>query len=269
MVKELFPGGPLFQETLVVGGVLYFTATANHYNSGDMELWRSDGTADGTYVVADVNPNGSSFPVWLRDFGDGHVGFVADDGVHGKEPWISDGTPEGTKVININTTTPPVVDDPPPSAGGAGGAGGGDQSGGSGAGGTTEPSTTVPAETRSARETTALAPTPAPAPPALTLTVTKKADAALPFRYAGHGALSARGSCAGTVTVSLARGARTVGRATAKVAKDCTYRATVGKATMKDLARKGGRLTIAARFNGNAVVAPVRSPAATVRYGRS
>lgn len=256
MVKELFPGGTLFQETLVVDGVLYFTATANHDNSGDMELWRSDGTADGTYVVADINPNGSSSPVWLRDFGDGHVGFVADDGVHGKEPWISDGTPEGTKIINIHTTTPLVVDDPSPSAGD-----------------TTEPSPTVPAQTRSALGTralvaTALAPTPAP-DPALTLTVAKKADAALPFRYSGHGALSARGACAGTVTVSLTRGARPVGRATAKVAKDCTYRATVSKATMKNLARKGGRLTLAARFNGNTATPPVRSQAATVRYGRS
>ncbi|HWI70581.1 MAG TPA: hypothetical protein VNT55_01400, partial [Baekduia sp.] len=64
------------------------------------------------------------------------------------------------------------------------------------------------------------------------------------------------------------RGTRTVGRTTARLARDCTYQAATSKTTMKDLARKGGSLKLVARFNGNASATPVRSQAITVRYGR-
>jgi trimeric autotransporter adhesin len=63
------------------------------------ELWRSDGTADGTVRLKDVNPGpGSSFPGLLTSI-QGVLFFSADDGTTGFEPWRSDGTRAGTRRI--------------------------------------------------------------------------------------------------------------------------------------------------------------------------
>jgi ELWxxDGT repeat protein len=70
-----------------------------------MELWITDGTAEGTRLVKDINPSRSTY--WAEDSwpggfaaaGGGKVVFEADDGVHGPEPWITDGTPEGTVML--------------------------------------------------------------------------------------------------------------------------------------------------------------------------
>ena len=63
-----------------------------------MELWKTDGTAEGTTQVADVNPTGSSVPANLRNV-NGRLFFTADDGVHGEELWRSDGTAAGTALV--------------------------------------------------------------------------------------------------------------------------------------------------------------------------
>ncbi|MBX6374864.1 MAG: hypothetical protein IRZ13_11595 [Acetobacteraceae bacterium] len=61
------------------------------------ELWVTDGTAAGTYMVADINPNsGSSFPFDFTPLGDGRLVFTADDGTNGWELWVTDGTAAGT-----------------------------------------------------------------------------------------------------------------------------------------------------------------------------
>lgn len=63
------------------------------------ELWRTDGTAAGTYLVKDIRGgSGSSSP---DDFAvlDDRLLFTADDGVFGRELWISDGTPAGTRMV--------------------------------------------------------------------------------------------------------------------------------------------------------------------------
>lgn len=82
-----------------VGDVLYFAA------DGDMrghELWRTDGTTEGTRPVADISgfaddPSGSSIgeltPVADRLF------FTADDGVHGRRLWTTDGSAGGTGLV--------------------------------------------------------------------------------------------------------------------------------------------------------------------------
>jgi ELWxxDGT repeat protein len=63
------------------------------------ELWTSDGTEDGTYMVSDIRPGrNSSLPKNLAVTGD-TLYFSADDGVHGREPWKTDGTPEGTTLV--------------------------------------------------------------------------------------------------------------------------------------------------------------------------
>ena len=68
--------------SLVAGGVLYFAS--NDGTHGD-ELWRSDGTAAGTYLVDDINPGAaSSSPTPLAVL-NGQLVLVANDGVHGSE----------------------------------------------------------------------------------------------------------------------------------------------------------------------------------------
>ncbi len=75
-----------------VGENLYLST--GDYNSG-RELWRSDGTAENTYLVKDIRPgSGSSDPQGLTDLS-GVLYFSADDG-NGREPWRSDGTSAGT-----------------------------------------------------------------------------------------------------------------------------------------------------------------------------
>jgi ELWxxDGT repeat protein len=108
MVKDINPGAgssDLFssswEETLstataVLGGVLYFAASDG---AAGEELWRSDGTAAGTFLVKDIDPGvAGSQPRGLTVAG-GRLFFVADDGVHGREPWVSDGTAAGTRLL--------------------------------------------------------------------------------------------------------------------------------------------------------------------------
>jgi ELWxxDGT repeat protein len=63
---------------------------------GGSELWRSDGTPDGTFLVKDIRPGPSGAdPGSALRFNDLLV-FAADDGASGREPWRSDGTANGT-----------------------------------------------------------------------------------------------------------------------------------------------------------------------------
>src|SRR5262245_17235657 len=76
-------------EKLEVNGVLYY----HGHDEGDrIGLWRTDGTAKGTYLVTNVafssmvNLNGSLL-------------FVGSDPVNGTELWRSDGTEKGTVLV--------------------------------------------------------------------------------------------------------------------------------------------------------------------------
>ena len=63
------------------------------------ELWRTDGTVDGTELVIDLNDGvSSSQPSQLTEF-DGFAYFAADDGVNGRELWRTDGTAGGTTLF--------------------------------------------------------------------------------------------------------------------------------------------------------------------------
>lgn len=96
-------------------GVAYFAA--EDAVRGE-ELWRSDGTEEGTYVVKDIDPRPAQSPTehggdrsnlssaeidnllatdeWLL--------FAADDEIHGRELWRSDGTEDGTQLVkDINS----------------------------------------------------------------------------------------------------------------------------------------------------------------------
>jgi ELWxxDGT repeat protein len=108
LVKEIFPGyagpclphagcppsfGPAYLTTMK--GVLYFGASDTQDSVQRNQLWRSDGTANGTSKVKDVN---LEIPAQLADVC-GALLFSADTAATGSEPWFSDGTPAGTKLL--------------------------------------------------------------------------------------------------------------------------------------------------------------------------
>jgi ELWxxDGT repeat protein len=103
------PDGSYASDFIEVGGQLFFTA--NDGETGN-ELWISDGTAEGTQLLLDVNPstnsNGNPSSSYARNFTelDGQLLFTANDGQTGEELWISDGTAEGTQLLlDINPRT--------------------------------------------------------------------------------------------------------------------------------------------------------------------
>lgn len=65
------------------------------------ELWISDGTALGTYLLKDINPGtGSSSPSsFYKDATSTYVYFVAKTASEGRELWRTDGTPSGTILL--------------------------------------------------------------------------------------------------------------------------------------------------------------------------
>jgi ELWxxDGT repeat protein len=84
-----------------VGRTLFFSADDGH----GQELWSSDGTTAGTRRIADINRvptgtmrSGSSFPADFVASGRGIL-FSADDGIHGRELWRTDGTTAGTRLL--------------------------------------------------------------------------------------------------------------------------------------------------------------------------
>jgi ELWxxDGT repeat protein len=80
-------------------GLLFF-----YQNDGvsGRELWRSDGTTLGTYPVRDLCPGSCGSRFWSRSplaaVGD-RVYFAANDGVHGLELWVTDGSALGTRMV--------------------------------------------------------------------------------------------------------------------------------------------------------------------------
>ncbi|HEX3128905.1 MAG TPA: ELWxxDGT repeat protein, partial [Thermoanaerobaculia bacterium] len=80
-------------EFVELGGLAYFRGYDRIHGS---ELWRTDGTADGTVLVRDLCPGlCSSVPSELTLVG-GTVFFRASDGAHGSSLWKTDGTAAGT-----------------------------------------------------------------------------------------------------------------------------------------------------------------------------
>ena len=99
------PGSSSPQLLASDGNIVWFTAFTGITGR---ELWRSDGTAFGTRLVANLTPG----PGWTRfspvantRYGtpggilDGRLFFGAEDAKHGLELWVSDGTFSGTHLF--------------------------------------------------------------------------------------------------------------------------------------------------------------------------
>ena len=88
--------GPLTQLTEGPGGLLLFV---NDDGIHGPELWKSDGTPEGTVLLKDIDPGpAGSEPGDLVTIG-GLTYFSADDFVHGRELWRTDGTRVGTVLV--------------------------------------------------------------------------------------------------------------------------------------------------------------------------
>ncbi|HEY7090788.1 MAG TPA: ELWxxDGT repeat protein [Tepidisphaeraceae bacterium] len=93
--------------TVQGNGDLYFTAKNEQGNA--MELWRTNGTAQGTQFVVELMRanagNDANLPIQLGH-ANGEIVFWAFRNDTGLEPWITDGTEAGSHLIkDINTAT--------------------------------------------------------------------------------------------------------------------------------------------------------------------
>ncbi len=91
-VHELWSGHSSF-DGAVLHNVLYFKSFGD-----DSELYRTDGTKEGTSLAVELNLDGSSNPSDLTVY-EGQLFFAATDGSTGRELWVSEGTPASTHQV--------------------------------------------------------------------------------------------------------------------------------------------------------------------------
>lgn len=98
LLKDINPGPGGSDPSAVVeaGGIYYFTADDGVHGR---ELWRTDGTGEGTELVKDIVPGvwGGS-PFSMVEFEEG-LYFLVDDGGSGAGLWRSDGSEGGTELV--------------------------------------------------------------------------------------------------------------------------------------------------------------------------
>lgn len=124
LVLDILPGpiGSDPRGITAVGGVVYFQAasdletfqlgTLTEQVAVNRELWRSDGTAEGTYQVADLF-EGSGLGADSLPFGfaagESHVYFFARSTTQELALWKSDGTALGTEQIDAVSIAPRIL----------------------------------------------------------------------------------------------------------------------------------------------------------------
>jgi ELWxxDGT repeat protein len=93
------------------GNLVFYEVDDGH---GGADLWRTDGTFDGTLLLKHVVPDpanqgsGSNGPAFQNMSVQGGILYFSADGGEGRELWRSDGTADGTYQTDINTTTTQV-----------------------------------------------------------------------------------------------------------------------------------------------------------------
>jgi ELWxxDGT repeat protein len=79
-----------------VGSLYYFLAEDGIHGT---EVWRTDGTAAGTFLLKDICPGDCTSSPHALTGSNGLLFFIVDDSQHGPQLWKSDGTPEGTSLV--------------------------------------------------------------------------------------------------------------------------------------------------------------------------
>ena len=89
---------------IAAGSALFYFVASNSANG--QEVWRSDGTAAGSFLLKDIRPGSAdSRPSGLTVNSLSQLIFSANDGINGQELWKSDGSTANTSMIkDINPT---------------------------------------------------------------------------------------------------------------------------------------------------------------------
>lgn len=102
MVKDISPGNvnSFPSRFIELNGTVFFSA--RHIDGDDSfgnELWRTDGTTDGTYLVRDIKSGESSSDPYGFNVVGGAIYFSAENDLQGRELWKTDGTSGGTVLV--------------------------------------------------------------------------------------------------------------------------------------------------------------------------
>jgi len=105
LIKDIAPyGSDAYPADYVeINGTIFFSAEDGQLpwnpETHGRELWKTDGTPEGTVLVKDILPGtAGSYPENLVKSG-GKLLFTAAEADHGRELWTSDGTEEGTVMV--------------------------------------------------------------------------------------------------------------------------------------------------------------------------
>ncbi len=100
---EVCPGRCRKEGTVQETGATIFDGQRAFFLANDglhgLELWTSDGTPEGTRLVADLVPGPMDAGIRHLSLIHGRLYFAASVGGLGFEPWVSDGTAEGTRSL--------------------------------------------------------------------------------------------------------------------------------------------------------------------------
>ena len=107
LVKDIFPGGTNAgsqpQSLTNVNGTLFFFARKTSFLRFD--LWKSDGTTNGTVLVKDFGNEVSNYTIPKLTNANGTLFFFAPETAGQTKLWKSDGTTSGTTPVNSTVWT--------------------------------------------------------------------------------------------------------------------------------------------------------------------